>query len=64
MGAGSGGSSLGGPPRIQEKRMSKSKVVIALCLVAFAAACAPKTEEVVYVDEPVSVEPTYTGKYK
>lgn len=44
--------------------MSKSKIVLALCLVAFAAACAPQTQEVVYVDEPVSVEPTYTGKYK
>ena len=30
----------------------------------FVAACAKKEAEVVYVDEPVSVEPTYTGKYK
>jgi hypothetical protein len=46
--------------------MSKStKIVLALGLVALAAACAPKQEEVVYVDEPaVTVEPTYTGKYK
>jgi hypothetical protein len=45
--------------------MSKSsRILAALCLVAFAAACAPKTEEVVYVDEPVSAEPVYTGKYK
>ena len=46
--------------------MSKStKFVLALGLVAFAAACAPKQEEIVYVDEPaVTVEPTYTGKYK
>jgi hypothetical protein len=46
--------------------MSKStKIILALGLVAFAAACAPKAEEVVYVDEPaVTVEPTYTGKYK
>lgn len=46
--------------------MSKStKIVLALGFVAFAAACAPKQEEVVYVDEPaVTVEPTYTGKYK
>lgn len=45
--------------------MSKStKFMFAFCLVALAAACAPKQEEVVYVDEPVSVEPTYTGKYK
>lgn len=45
--------------------MSSTKVLIALCLVAFVAACAKKAEEVVYVDEPtVTVEPTYTGKYK
>ncbi|MBP6736690.1 MAG: hypothetical protein KA139_04595 [Rhodobacteraceae bacterium] len=45
--------------------MSSIKVLVALCLVAFVAACAKKTEEVVYVDEPtVTVEPTYTGKYK
>jgi uncharacterized lipoprotein YehR (DUF1307 family) len=45
--------------------MSKStKVLFALGVVAFLAACAKKEEEVVYVDEPVSAEPTYTGKYK
>jgi hypothetical protein len=46
--------------------MSKStRILLALGLVAFAAACAPKQEEIVYVDEPVvSVEPTDTGKYK
>ncbi|MDR7125766.1 hypothetical protein [Pseudotabrizicola sp. 4114] len=46
--------------------MSKStKTLLALCMVAFVAACAgTKEAEVVYVDEPVSVEPTYTGKYK
>ena len=45
--------------------MSSTKITImALCMVAFVAACAKKAEEVVYVDEPVSVEPTYTGKYK
>ncbi|MFN4130270.1 MAG: hypothetical protein ACK4GC_10735 [Paracoccaceae bacterium] len=46
--------------------MSKStKTILALCMVAFVAACAgPKQSEVVYVDQPVSVEPTYTGKYK
>jgi hypothetical protein len=44
--------------------MSKStKIVLALCLVAFAAACAPKPEPVV-VQEPITTEPTYTGKYK
>ncbi len=46
--------------------MQKSmRIVMALALVGFVAACAKKAEEeVVYVDEPVSVEPTYTGKYK
>ncbi|MGB4828119.1 MAG: hypothetical protein WBP18_12765 [Paracoccaceae bacterium] len=46
--------------------MQKSmRIVLALALVGFVAACAKKAEEsVVYVDEPVSVEPTYTGKYK
>ena len=44
--------------------MSKStKTILALAMVAFVAACAAK-EEVVYVDTPVSTEPTYTGKYK
>lgn len=45
--------------------MSKSSVtVLAMCTVAFLAACAKK-EEVVYVDQPtVTTEPTYTGKYK
>jgi hypothetical protein len=44
--------------------MSKSsKTLLALCVVAFAAACAPK-EEVVVVDNPVTTEPVYTGKYK
>ncbi|GAB1480783.1 hypothetical protein MASR2M74_33660 [Paracoccaceae bacterium] len=45
--------------------MSSIKILVALCLVAFVAACAKKAEEVVYVDQPaVTVEPTYTGKYK
>jgi uncharacterized lipoprotein YehR (DUF1307 family) len=45
--------------------MSKStRIVLALAMVAFVAACAKKEEEVVYVDEPVSAEPVYTGKYK
>lgn len=45
--------------------MSKStKTIVALCMVAFVAACGAKQEEVVYVDAPVSTEPTYTGKYK
>ncbi|WP_309664400.1 hypothetical protein [Tabrizicola sp.] len=43
--------------------MSKSaRFVMVLAMVGFVAACAKK-EEVVIV-EPVSVEPTYTGKYK
>jgi uncharacterized lipoprotein YehR (DUF1307 family) len=46
--------------------MSKSiNLVLALVLVSGVAACAKKSEEVVFVDSaPVSVEPTYTGKYK
>ena len=46
--------------------MSSTKItVLALCMVAFVAACAKKAEDVVYVDEPaISVEPTDTGKYK
>ena len=40
--------------------MSK-KLLAAACLLAFVAACAPKPEP---MPEPVSVEPTYTGKYK
>lgn len=41
-----------------------SKLIVALCMVAFVAACAPKQEEVTYVEQPVSQEPVYTGKYK
>ncbi|MBP9952733.1 MAG: hypothetical protein V9G14_15880 [Cypionkella sp.] len=47
--------------------MSSTKItVLALCMVAFVAACAKKAEEVVYVDDgaAVTTEPTYTGKYK
>ncbi|WP_435310137.1 hypothetical protein [Primorskyibacter sedentarius] len=46
--------------------MSKSIKLIALFgFVAAISACAPKQEEVVMVDpEPISSEPTYTGKYK
>ena len=44
---------------------STVRLVMALAVVGFVAACAKKTEEVVYVDQPtVTVEPTYTGKYK
>jgi hypothetical protein len=45
--------------------MSSTKIILSLCMVAFVAACAGKQEEVVYVEDPaVTVEPTYTGKYK
>lgn len=47
--------------------MSKSiKLVCALGLVATVAACAKEpVEEFVVVDPaPISVEPTYTGKFK
>lgn len=41
------------------------RATLALYLVLFAAACAPKVDEVIYVDQPtITVEPTYTGKYK
>jgi len=44
--------------------MSKSiRVLFALSMVAFIAACAPKKDEVVFVDEPVSTEPVFTGKF-
>lgn len=40
--------------------------MLALCMVALVAACSqPKEEEFVVVDPaPISIEPTYTGKYK
>lgn len=42
-----------------------TKTLLAFCMVAFVAACAGKQEEeIVYVDEPVTAEPVYTGKYK
>ena len=40
--------------------MSK-KALLVVALVAFVAACAAKEETV--MDEPVSTEPTFTGKY-
>lgn len=44
---------------------STMRIVLALAVTGFIAACAKKVEEeVVYIDEPVSVEPVYTGKYK
>lgn len=42
--------------------MSK-KLVFAVVLVFVAAACAKK-QETVYVEQPVSQEPVFTGKYK
>jgi hypothetical protein len=47
--------------------MSSTNItLLALAMAAFLSACAkPAVEEVVYVDEPaITVEPTYTGKYK
>ncbi|WP_164512258.1 hypothetical protein [Oceaniglobus ichthyenteri] len=46
--------------------MSKSiKTVFAIGLIGLVAACAQKNEEVVFADPaPITVEPTYTGKYK
>ncbi|MEL7166604.1 MAG: hypothetical protein AAFY52_11635 [Pseudomonadota bacterium] len=46
--------------------MSKSiKVLGVLSLMVLAAACGRNNEEVVIVDpEPISVEPTHTGKFK
>ncbi len=46
--------------------MSSMRIVLALAIVGALSACAKKaTEETVYIEEPtVSVEPTYTGKYK
>lgn len=46
----------------QEKDMSR-KVLYGCVLVAVVAGCAKK-EEVSYVEQPVSQEPVYTGKYK
>lgn len=41
------------------------KSLLALCTVAFVAACAAPQEEFVVVEpEPISEEPVYTGKYK
>lgn len=41
------------------------KTVLALCSVAYLAACAAPQEEFVVVEpEPISQEPAYTGKYK
>lgn len=42
--------------------MSK-KLAFAIVLVGFAAACAPKQEEVIVPVAPVTTEPVYQGKY-
>ena len=46
--------------------MSNSiKLVMALGLVGFIAACGQQEEEPVFVaPEPITVEPVHTGKYK
>jgi hypothetical protein len=48
--------------------MSNSiKSILAIGLVAFVAACAQQSAEeefVVVEPEPITTEPTYTGKYK
>ncbi|WP_165390291.1 hypothetical protein [Thalassococcus sp. S3] len=46
--------------------MSKSIKLLAMVgLLAAVAACAQQEEEFVVVEpEPISVEPTFTGKYK
>lgn len=46
--------------------MSNSiKLVVALGLVGFVAACGQQEEEApVFVPEPITVEPVNTGKYK
>ncbi len=41
---------------------TSTRALLALCLVAFAAACAPRTQEV--VQAPITTEPESTGKYK
>ncbi len=45
--------------------MSKSIKLLAMAgLLAVVAACDTSQEEEFVVVEPISVEPTYTGKYK
>jgi hypothetical protein len=43
---------------------TSTKTILALCAIAFIAACAKKEPETVYVEQAVSQEPVYTGKYK
>ncbi|EEW25136.1 hypothetical protein [Rhodobacter ferrooxidans] len=42
---------------------NSTRALVALCLVAFVAACAPKPDPVVMVDEPLTTEPVFHGKY-
>jgi hypothetical protein len=42
---------------------ASAKILAALGLALFASACAPKPAPVAPA-EPITVEPTYTGKYK
>lgn len=39
------------------------KALFASVLIAFVAACAAKEKEAVYVEQPVTTEPVFTGKY-
>jgi hypothetical protein len=50
--------------RSTEQENTMSKALFACVLVAFVAACAKKEKEVVYVEQPVTTEPVFTGKYK
>ena len=44
--------------------MSKTiSIMLALGVAALVSACAPKPAETVYVDQPVTTEPVFTGKY-
>ncbi|MDP4032212.1 MAG: hypothetical protein Q8P60_05045 [Pseudorhodobacter sp.] len=43
---------------------NSTRAIVVLCLLAFVAACAPKQQEIVYADQPLTVEPVSTGKYK
>ncbi|MCA3437906.1 MAG: hypothetical protein INF48_11380 [Rhodobacter sp.] len=42
---------------------ASTRALFALCLVAFAAACAPRVEEVVVEPVPITSEPASSGKY-
>ncbi|MGL4279959.1 MAG: hypothetical protein ACRCS0_06310 [Albidovulum sp.] len=40
------------------------RITLAICALAFVAACAKKEEPVVVEQPPVTTEPEFTGKYK